>query len=296
MKNSTMLLFLGSYFFTFFSNSRAENSATQPSELGNVIKLMMADQLRSDFLGLVNTGLKLVESSPRPSLDEDIAFLTLVAEQGSKRNGYEQELHRIMKALDDKYKDAPHSRIRLLIQEAAIFRNQFENTEKEGELLEQAKNEMELIQLEESVTRLNLLMQLGNSYLVQSDADKHWENRKKAYEYYRQILRFPIFDRLYAKKFNELKNIYTDAALRVVEMTPSGGLSKLHLYPFVFESVEQMYPDRIQRISRVDPDLAEFKSNVSRWLEGVMKDQPKDSPLRQHMQGVVEYLRNGAEK
>jgi hypothetical protein len=189
----------------------------------------------------------------------------------------------LLELLRTKYRDDPCGLVRVLIEEAGIYRDELRDSAKEREVLARAEQVQERLQISQAKQQVDVYLRLGENYLS--------SDRKRALEYFHKVLAFPLFEKPYARE-DAFKALYTEAALRVVALLGPEDLRNLRLHPFVLGRLQETYGDKTLHISSELPDVAVFRVKLTRYLEAELQDQPADSPLRPHLAAILAHVKN----
>jgi len=101
---------------------------------------------------------------------------------------------------------------------------------------------------------------------------------------------FPFLEEPYLMRVQDFKKAYTHAALRVVELSSPDELKALRVYPFALQEIQKTLPEKAPQVSRVPPEVDEFRREIAFWLELKLKEEPRGSAMWSHFKGVADYI------
>lgn len=256
----------------------------QMSEFAKVlVRLDREKQGAAAVEGLVRAGTDLIRAARAPSLDDELRFIGLVAEK-SRFPEDAKRLERLLDLLLGKAGRDDEMHARILVHTATIYGNCLGNSKKEQELLLQAEQLQEQLQIRHAKQQVDVWLRLG---------DSHLQHRKKALPYYAKVLAFPLYDKpyLWCSEFKEFTEPYINAARRAVQLNDEIQIPGLNFHPLAYPSIARFIPDKAKLLGELSlPGIAEAKARRELWFELTAHDERLSRELREHVEAVWKYL------
>lgn len=273
-------IFLVSYFLV--TSGLSHGQETKTSRLGILSKSVIEGNANN--AQAISQGISLVESGS--SLEDEMPFMYVVAHQGGK-----DSFERLLQVLSKKYSADNNSIIQVYVTSSAIYRDEFNDQIKSVELLNDADRIQESVECDRALNQMRLWQQLADDYLLIPNPTQVEENRKKSFYYLGKIVEFNVYAPPYFSRIGEFRTIQRSASLRLLEISPLIDVSKLRLPLFVYPEVERLFPEKAKFLG-VPIEVRRFNDQLSMWLDLKIKDEPKNSQLRSHLQAVLNSLKS----
>ena len=232
----------------------------------------------------ISQGISLVESGS--TLKDEMPFMYVVAHQGGK-----DSFERLFQVLFKKYSADNNSLIQVYIVSSSIYRDEFNNQIKSVELLNDADRIQESVECDRALNQIRLWQRLAEGYLLVPNPAQVEENSRKASYYLGRIIEFNVYMPPYLPRMGEFRTIQLDASLRLFEMSSLINVPKLRLPLFVYPEVKKLSPEKAKFLG-LPLEIARPRQQIMSWLDLKIKDEPKNSQLRLHLQAVLNSLKS----
>jgi len=232
----------------------------------------------------ISQGISLIESGS--TLKDEIPFMYVVAHQGAK-----DSFERLLQVLSKKYSADNNSLIQVYVASSTIYRDEFNDQINSAKVLNDADRIQKTTDCDIALNQMRLWQQLSYGYLLISNPAQVEENRKKASFYFNKIVEFNVYELPYFLRIGEFRTIQRDASIRLFEMSPLIDVSKLRLPLFVYSEVNRLSPKKAKFLG-LPLEIARPRQQIMSWLDLKIKDEPKNSQLRPHLQAVLDSLKS----
>ena len=103
---------------------------------------------------------------------------------------------------------------------------------------------------------------------------------------------FSYFDSRWKPRTAELKEIYREAAITLLLMTPLEEVHRLRFVPFVMTEIEEVYPERYRRMPKgfYIPGTEAQETSARAVVETRLLESPEGSELRKHLEATLKHL------
>jgi len=275
------------------SSLAVEMTGPRPSALGDINQRIISAKDENDVAKLIQFGFVAIKEPANTSINEELDFLELVAVRDRKKNEV-KNWQELATYLSKKYQNDANAILLIFAKQRAIcLDGEVPDRIMATETLKRAEKTLKEIEAQQALAKIKVWFWLGENYLSTPDPETLTAeaSRDKAREYFSKVVDFPIFNHMGSAKMDQLTAVYTQAALRLVEITDRSSLRTLHFHPFVLEVIQQRNPGTAKLISNKNPWIFDLEQKAAHWLKSALDHEPVGSPTHGHLEAVQAYLK-----
>jgi len=201
---------------------------------------------------------------------------------------------RISVMLKNKYENNAYALLMIDMKEETFYLRRSPDFEKQRDALDRAERQAADLTAELAVISLQLKLDRARNIIsLQLDKDENEKRKMKRLLY--EIIDFPLLGKgkEYESKIEDIKRIYTSAAVLLVSVANVNELKTLRLYPFALVAVNKTFPEKGKYISDDLPEVQRVRKSIGIWLAATASNLREDNPLKKQLEEILKAMQAG---
>jgi hypothetical protein len=199
---------------------------------------------------------------------------------------------RITGIMKQKYDNNAYALLTICMKEDTFYRQLSPDFEKQRDALDRAERQAADLTAELAVISLQLKLDRARN-IISLKLDKNENEKEKMKDLLFEIVDFPILKMEYRTRIEDIKRIYTSAAVLLVSILRVNELQTIRLYPFALIKVNEIFPEKGKYISDDDPGSQRVRKSIGIWLAATAANLREDNPLKKQLEEILKAMQAG---